>query len=41
MTEENDQPGEFASPPCFAHELRETENGFVAVDATAAGKSVV
>ncbi|WP_206456233.1 5-formyltetrahydrofolate cyclo-ligase [Aurantimonas marina] len=36
MTEDNDQPGEFASPPCFSHELRETEDGFLAGDATAA-----
>ncbi len=35
MTEKDDQPGAFASPPCFAHELRETEDGFVAGNATA------
>ncbi|MEC5293779.1 hypothetical protein [Aurantimonas sp. C2-4-R8] len=36
MAKNNDQPGEFASPPCFTHELRETEDGFLAGDATAA-----
>lgn len=35
MAENDDQPRDYASPPCFAHELQETEAGFVAGDATA------
>lgn len=35
MTENDDQPGAFASPPCFAHELRETPVGFAAGDGAA------
>lgn len=36
MNQNEDNTGEYASPPCFAHELTYTENGYVASDAQTA-----
>ncbi len=36
MNQNDDNSGEYASPPCFAHELTYTENGYVVSDAQTA-----
>lgn len=36
MNQNEDNTGEYASPPCFAHELRYGENGYVVSDAQTA-----